>query len=74
MVLSAAYFLDLYRRAFFGPATSRPWRGPRSAARELVLILVFVALILGFGLFPAPSSTHRAVAAAWAANLARVGL
>jgi NADH:ubiquinone oxidoreductase subunit 4 (subunit M) len=40
-----------------------------------VLILVFVALILGFGLFPAPLlDLIEPSAAAWAANLARVGL
>ena len=72
MVLSAAYFLDLYRRAFFGPATSpavvealdlRP--------RELLILLVFVALILGFGLFPAVLlDLIESSAGAWAAKLA----
>jgi NADH-quinone oxidoreductase subunit M len=76
MVLSAAYFLDLYRRAFFGPAASPAVAEALDLRpRELVLILVFVALILGFGLFPAPLlDLIEPSAAAWAANLARVGL
>lgn len=76
MVLSAAYFLDLYRRAFFGPVTSPAVAEALDLRpRELVLILVFVALILGFGLFPAPLlDLIEPSAKAWAANLARVGL
>ena len=75
MVLSAAYFLDLYRRAFFGPATSpaviealdlRP--------RELLILLAVVGLILGFGLFPAALlEVIESSAQAWAAKLALAG-
>lgn len=76
MVLGAAYFLNLYRHAFFGPES----RGVAEAARlgdldlrprELMLMLVFAGLILGFGLFPSllldliqPAAAH------WAAHLA----
>jgi NADH-quinone oxidoreductase subunit M len=54
MVLSAAYFLDLYRRAFFGPVTSPAVAQALDLRpREVLLMLVFTGLILGFGLFPA---------------------
>jgi NADH-quinone oxidoreductase subunit M len=53
MILGAAYFLSLYRRAFFGP-TVRP--GIQQAAdlqpREFWPALVFALLLIGFGFWP----------------------
>lgn len=75
MVVGAAYFLNLYRRAFFGPEAKGVAEAAMAGAmdlrpRELALMLAFAALILGFGLFPAllldliqPSAT------VWAARL-----
>lgn len=73
MVLSAAYFLDLYRRAFFGPVTSPAVAQALDLRpRELLLMLVFAALILGFGLFPgALLQLIEPSAEAWAAGLLR---
>jgi NADH-quinone oxidoreductase subunit M len=72
MVLSAAYFLDLYRRAFFGPAESPAVvQALDLRPRELLILLVFVALILGFGLFPATLlEVIESSGGAWAAKLA----
>jgi NADH-quinone oxidoreductase subunit M len=71
MVLGAAYFLNLYRRAFLGPVTQP---GVDQAVdlkpRELALVLVFAALILAFGLYPAPLlDVIRPAAEAWVARL-----
>lgn len=71
MVLGAAYFLNLYRRAFLGPVTQP---GVAQAVdlggRELALVLVFTALILAFGLYPAPLlEVIRPAAEAWVARL-----
>jgi NADH-quinone oxidoreductase subunit M len=76
MVLSAAYFLDLYRRAFFGPATSQTVvEALDLRPRELLVVLVFISLIIGFGLFPAYLLDLLAPSAgAWTANLSRAGL
>jgi len=54
MVLGAAYFLVLYRRAFFGPAT-RPevLQAQDLVPRERWLVLLFAMLVLAFGLWPA---------------------
>lgn len=73
MVLSAAYFLDLYRRAFFGPVTSPAVAQALDLRpREVVLMLVFAALILGFGLFPgALLQLIEPSAQAWAAGLGK---
>jgi NADH-quinone oxidoreductase subunit M len=72
MVLGAAYFLHLYRRAFFGPVVHAAVAGAVDLRpRELALMLAFAALILGFGLFPAPLlDLIRPAAAVWAARLA----
>ncbi|HNQ05226.1 MAG TPA: NADH-quinone oxidoreductase subunit M [Thiobacillaceae bacterium] len=71
LVLGAAYFLNLYRRAFLGPvgnatvAVSRDLR-----PRELGLVLVFALLILFFGLFPTSLlEVIRPAAEAWVARL-----
>lgn len=73
MVLGAAYFLDLYRRAFFGPANSPAVvEALDLRRRELLILLVFVALILGFGLFPATLlEVIESSGGAWAAKLAQ---
>jgi NADH-quinone oxidoreductase subunit M len=71
MVVGAAYFLNLYRRAFLGPIGN-----PDVAAasdlrpRELALVLGFAILILVFGLYPAPPlEVIRPAAEAWVARL-----
>jgi NADH-quinone oxidoreductase subunit M len=71
MVLGAAYFLNIYRRAFFGPVTQA---GVASAVdlrkRELALLLVFALIVLGVGLFPAPLlEMIRPAATAWVGRL-----
>ena len=71
MVLGAAYFLNLYRRAFLGPVLQP---GVAQAVdlggRELALVLVFAALILAFGLYPTPLlDVIRPAAEAWVARL-----
>jgi NADH-quinone oxidoreductase subunit M len=67
MVLGAAYFLNLFRRAFLGPVTQA---GVASAIdlrpRELGLMGVFALIVLGVGLFPAPLlEIIRPAAEAW---------
>lgn len=53
MVVGAAGFIDLYRRAFLGPVTSATVAEARDLTpRELALGLTFAAVILVFGLFP----------------------
>ncbi len=71
MVVGAAYFLNLYRRAFFGPIGN-----PAVAAaadlrpREVALMLAFAAAILAFGLWPAPLLEWiRPAAETWAGRL-----
>ncbi len=71
MVVGAGYFINLYRRAFLGPVVNQ---GVASALdlrpRELVLLLLFAALILGCGLYPAPLlEIIRPAAEAWVARL-----
>jgi NADH-quinone oxidoreductase subunit M len=71
MVIGAAYFLNLYRRAFLGPVKNE---GVAAAADlrplELLLMLTFSALILGFGLFPAPLlEIIRPAAEVWVGRL-----
>ena len=70
MVLGAAYFLDLYRRAFFGPVTrDAVARAQDLRPRELALVLLFAAVIVFFGLFPALLlDLIQPSAAAWAAQ------
>lgn len=71
MVLGAAYFLNLYRRAFFGPVANPAVAGAMDLRpREVGLMLAFAALILAFGLFPALLlDLIQPAAAAWAARL-----
>jgi NADH-quinone oxidoreductase subunit M len=71
MVIGAAYFLNIYRRAFLGPVLNQAVAAATDLRpRELALLLVFAALILGFGLFPAPLlEIIRPAAAAWVARL-----
>ncbi len=54
MILGAAYFLDLYRRAFFGPVVRDSVAHALDLRpRERILLLIFAAVILALGLFPA---------------------
>ena len=54
VILGAAYFLHLYRRAFFGPPTHVVVRQAQDLRpRERYFALLLVVLILVFGLFPA---------------------
>ncbi len=71
MVIGAAYFLNIYRRAFLGPVLNEAVAAAADLRpRELALLLVFAALILGFGLFPAPLlEIIRPAAEAWVARL-----
>jgi NADH-quinone oxidoreductase subunit M len=53
VVLGAAYFLDLYRKSFYGPVTSRVVEAASDLRRrELVVVLVLAILILAAGLQP----------------------
>lgn len=71
MVVGAAYFLNLYRRAFFGPVANAAVAGALDLRpRELALMLVFAMLILAFGLFPAVLlDLIQPSAAVWASRL-----
>lgn len=71
MVLGAAYFMTIYRRAFFGPVASPAVAGALDLRpRELVLMSAFAALVLAFGLFPSLLlDLIQPAAAAWAARL-----
>jgi NADH-quinone oxidoreductase subunit M len=73
MILGSAYFLGLYRQAFFGPL-----RNPVVAdavdlrRRELALVGVLVLLVLAGGLYPsAVLDLTRSAAEAWVERLAR---
>ncbi len=71
MVLGAAYFLNLYRRAFFGPVL-RPEveQAADLLPRERWLALLFAALLLVFGFFPSLLlDLIRPAAEAWVARL-----
>jgi NADH-quinone oxidoreductase subunit M len=53
MVLGAAYFLGIYRRAFFGPSTQPAVLAAEDLRpREFWLALAFALLIILFGLWP----------------------
>lgn len=53
MVIGAAYFLNLFRRAFLGPIERPPVATAADLRpRELALLLAFAAIILGIGLYP----------------------
>jgi NADH-quinone oxidoreductase subunit M len=71
MVIGAAYFLGLYRRAFFGPVT-RPAVATAEdlRPRELALMLAFATLVIVFGVFPELLlDVMGASAQAWVARL-----
>lgn len=71
IVVGAAYFLNLYRRAFLGAVGNATVAAARDLRpRELGLVLVFALLILFFGLFPTPLlEVIRPAAEAWVARL-----
>jgi NADH-quinone oxidoreductase subunit M len=71
MVVGAGYFLNLYRRAFLGPVVNQDVASARDLRpRELALLLAFAAVILVFGLYPAPLlEVIRPAAEAWVARL-----
>jgi NADH-quinone oxidoreductase subunit M len=53
MVLGAAYFLGLYRRAFFGPAVHAPVvEAEDLGRRELIVAIVCGLVILAVGFYP----------------------
>jgi NADH-quinone oxidoreductase subunit M len=55
MVLGAAYFLSLYRKAFFGPVTSPVVAQAMDLRpREMGVMLLFAALIIAVGIYPVP--------------------
>jgi NADH-quinone oxidoreductase subunit M len=72
MVIGAAYFLGLYRRAFFGPVTSPVVASATDLRpREVAILLVFALIILAVGLHPAAVlDLMRASAEAWIGRLA----
>jgi NADH-quinone oxidoreductase subunit M len=72
LVVGAAGFLGLYRKAFFGPVT-RPEvaQAQDLRPREWAVLIVIVLLTLGCGLYPAPLLDIIAPAAAvWAGRMA----
>jgi len=71
MILGAAYFLSLYRRAFFGATTQASVQQATDLRpREFWPALVFAVLLIGFGLWPAPLlELIRPAAEAWLARL-----
>lgn len=71
VVLGAAYFLNLYRRAFFGPLL-RPEvaQAEDLLPRERWLALVFAVILIVFGFFPGlVLDLIRPAAEAWIARL-----
>jgi NADH-quinone oxidoreductase subunit M len=71
MIVGAAYFLSLYRRAFFGPTTQPSIQQAADLRpREFWPALMFALLLIGFGLWPAPLlELIRPAAEAWLARL-----
>lgn len=71
MVVGAAYTLGLYRRAFFGPATSPVVADAADLRlRELWVALAFALIVLAVGLYPMPLlEAIRPAAEAWVARL-----
>jgi NADH-quinone oxidoreductase subunit M len=71
MVLGAAYFLGLYRRAFLGPVTQASVAQALDLRpRELWPALLFALLLIGFGLWPASLlDLIRPAAEAWLSRL-----
>lgn len=71
MTLGAAYFLNLFRKSFFGPVTQ-----PAVAAasdlrpRELMVMATFAAIVLVVGFYPAPVlEIIRPAAESWVLRL-----
>jgi NADH-quinone oxidoreductase subunit M len=73
MVLGAAYFLNLYRRAFFGPVTSPVVADAADLlAREKAILLIFAAIVLVIGLYPSILlDVTRATSELWIQRLGR---
>ncbi|TCS72365.1 NADH dehydrogenase subunit M [Sulfuritortus calidifontis] len=71
MVLSAGYFLIMYRRAFLGPVENPAIASARDLRpRELILATVLAVLVLAIGLFPAlVLDLIRPAAGVWLARL-----
>ncbi len=71
MVLGAAYFLSLYRQAFFGPVTNPVVADAMDLRlRELAVVVVFAFLILAAGLYPsAVLDVIKPAGEAWVALL-----
>ena len=71
VVLGAAYFLNLYRRIFFGkPTHPEVLQAEDLLPRERWITLLFALLIIGFGLWPGPLlDLMRPAAEAWVARL-----
>ena len=71
MVIGAAYFLSLYRRAFFGPTTQASVQQATDLRpRELWPALLFALLLIGFGFWPTLLlDLIRPSAEAWLARL-----
>lgn len=53
VVLTAAYFLSYYERAFFGPPPTHERRVPDLHVREAALAAVLAVVVFWIGLFPA---------------------
>jgi NADH-quinone oxidoreductase subunit M len=70
-VVGVAYFLGLYRRAFFGPVQHADIATlPDLRPRELAILLAFASVIVGVGLSPGPVlDLIRPSAEAWVARL-----
>jgi NADH-quinone oxidoreductase subunit M len=71
MVLGAAYFLSIYRLAFFGPANNPVVADAMDLRpRELTMALVAMAIILAVGFYPsAVLDVIKPAGQAWVARL-----
>lgn len=54
IVLTALYLLKLLSRVYFGPTEEKLNGTPDLSNREMILAIVFVALLFGVGLYPSP--------------------
>jgi len=52
-IVSTVYSLWMIQRAFFGP-NQAGWKLPDATARELAIMAVMIAAIVGLGLYPQP--------------------
>jgi len=73
LAIAAGAFLALYRKAFFGPvANPVVAQAADLRPREMLVLVVLIALIGGIGLLPGPwLELVRPAAEAWAAGLGR---